>query len=163
MLAVSNTSPLSNLASVGRLDLLRSQFRELWIPSAVREELAAHPAEYVRVAIEDAIQSNWLRVAEIENSSLLFLMLSQLHRGEAEAIELALVRKAEIVVIDELEGRQVAARAGLRVTGVLGILLRAKQNGSLAEVRPVIEQLRAQAGFFISKPLEAKVIASAGE
>jgi len=55
MLAVSNTSPISNLASIGRLELLKSQFSELWIPDAVAEELAAHPDPVARAMIQNAI------------------------------------------------------------------------------------------------------------
>jgi hypothetical protein len=57
---------------------------------------------------------------------LLRVLLLQLHRGEAEAIALATDLKADIVLIDEQEGRQLASKTGLAVTGILGILLRAK-------------------------------------
>ena len=43
MLAVSNTSPISNLAIIGRLDLMKSQFPVVWIPTAVGDKLAANP------------------------------------------------------------------------------------------------------------------------
>jgi predicted nucleic acid-binding protein len=55
MLAASNTSPISNLASIGRLGLLQSQFSELWIPDGVAEELAAHPDPVVQTTIQTAI------------------------------------------------------------------------------------------------------------
>jgi predicted nucleic acid-binding protein len=41
MLVVSDTSPLSNLALIGRLDLLREQFSEVLMPPAVSHELSA--------------------------------------------------------------------------------------------------------------------------
>ena len=56
--------------------------------------------------------------------------------GEAEAIALATDLNADIVLIDEQEGRQLASRTGLAVTGVLGILLRAKRAGEIAAVKP---------------------------
>lgn len=62
MRAVSNTSPLSNLAFIQRLELLKSQADELWIPTAVEEELQAHPDPMARAAIEAAIQEQWIRV-----------------------------------------------------------------------------------------------------
>jgi len=43
MRAVSNTSPVSSLASIGRLSLLKSQFSDIWIPTAVSNELTLHP------------------------------------------------------------------------------------------------------------------------
>ena len=86
-----------------------------------------------------------------------------LHRGEAEAIALASGIGADIVIIDEQDGRQFAARAGLLVTGVLGILLRAKKNGSIPAIEPEIQALRTKARFFISPSLEAKMLSAAGE
>lgn len=163
MLAVSNTSPISNLASIGRSELLKSQFAAVWIPDAVFGELAAHPDSVAREMIQDAIRNEWIRVRSPEDSGLLRLLQLQLDRGEAEAIALATDLKADMVLIDEQERRQLASQAGLAVAGVLGILLRAKRMGEIASVKPEIGLLRAKARFFISFSLEAKVLAAAGE
>jgi predicted nucleic acid-binding protein len=96
-------------------------------------------------------------------ANLLHILLSALDPGEAEAIVLATDLKADIVIIDEQEAREFATRAGLPVTGVLGVLLRAKRTGRIPAVRHEIQALRATAGFFIAPALEAKVLASAGE
>ena len=163
MLAVSNTSPISNLAAIGRLELLRSQFSVLWIPTAVASELAAHPDPSAAEAIRAAIRDQWIRTATPKDSGLLKVLLLDLHRGEAEAIALASEMNADIVLIDEREGRGIAAEAGFSVTGVLGVLLRAKQTGEIKAVKPEIEALRFRARFFIAASLETKVLASAGE
>jgi hypothetical protein len=94
---------------------------------------------------------------------LLSILLSSLHKGEAEAIALATDMKADIVIIDEQEARQTATQAGLSVTGVLGILLRAKSAGKIGALRPEIQALRNRARFFIAPSLEAKVLTAAGE
>jgi predicted nucleic acid-binding protein len=52
---------------------------------------------------------------------------------------------------------------GLRATGVLGVLLRAKNKGQIQAVKPEVEALRTQARFFISSRLEEKVLGIAGE
>jgi uncharacterized protein len=148
MLAVSNTSPISNLASIGRLDLLKFQFSALWIPAAVADELAVHPDPAARGAIQTAIHEQWIKTAQ--TSTLLSILLSSLHKGEAEAIALATDLKADLVIIDEQEGPQTAKQAGLSVTGVLGILLRAKRVGAIPAVRPEIQALRDKARFFIA-------------
>ena len=41
MRAVSNTSPLSNLAIIGRLELLRERYERVVLPPAVKTELDA--------------------------------------------------------------------------------------------------------------------------
>jgi predicted nucleic acid-binding protein len=163
MLAVSNTSPISNLASIGRLGLLKSQFSELWIPDAVAEELAAHPDPVAQATIQNAIRTQWIKIRTPRDTGLLRLLLLQLHRGEAEAIALATDLHAEIVLIDEQEGRQLASKTGLVVTGVLGVLLRAKSNGKIAAIKPEMALLRHKAHFFVSLALEAKILSAAGE
>ena len=154
MRAVSDTSPLSNLAAIGRLPLLQSQFSEIWI-AAVRQELDAHLDAAVLRAIQAALRENWIRCASPAASPLLNVLSMHLHRGEAEAIALAADLKVDVIIIDEQEGRELAAHAGLYVTGLLGILLRAKRNGNIPGLEPEIQALRAKARFFIprlSKP-----------
>jgi uncharacterized protein len=163
MLAVSNTSPISNLASISRLELLRSQFSAIWVPGAVAEELLAHPDPPAKNLIQRAIEEQWIKVGKVGDSRLLRLLLLQLHQGEAEAIAFATELKADMVLIDEQEGRQLASRTGLAVTGVLGILLRAKRAGTLTAVKPEIDLLRSKAHFFIAAPLEARILSAARE
>ena len=156
MLSVSNTSPVSNLASIGRLELLKSQFAVVWIPDAVARELAVHPDPDARQAIQGAVREQWIRVGTPQDSRLLAVLLLQLHRGVAEAIALATDIKADIVLIDEQEARQIASRTGLVVTGILGILLRAKRDGHIAKIKPEIDLLRSKARSFVTVSLEAK-------
>ncbi len=163
MLTVSNTSPISNLASIGHLELLKSQFSVIWIPDAIAEELAAHPDPDARDAIQSAIREQWIRLGTPLDSRLLRVLMLQLHQGEAEAIVLATDIKADIVLIDEQEARQFASRTGLAVTGVLGILLRAKRDGHITKIKPEIDLLRSKAHFFVAASLEAKVLLAAGE
>ncbi len=163
MRAVSNTSPISNLAVIGRLDLLKSQFSEIWIPESVSKELGAHPDPVALAAIQDVLDKGWVRRASPSASPLLSLLSLHLHRGEAEAIALAVDLHADVVMIDEQEGRELAAQAGLQVIGVLGILLRAKREGQIPALKPEIQSLRRKGRFFIAPLLEAKVLAAAGE
>jgi predicted nucleic acid-binding protein len=162
MLAVSNTSPLSNLASIGRLELLKSQFSEVRIPSAVARELAAHPDPAATAALDAALRE-WIRIVPPEDTPLFRMLRRQVDSGEAEAIALAADLKADIVIIDEQEGRALARQAGLSVTGTLGVLLRAKRSGLIRLIKPEIQALRNRARFFLSASLEAEVLSAAGE
>ena len=114
-------------------------------------------------AIQAAIREKWIKTALPQSSTLLGILLSSLHKGEAEAIALATDMRADIVIIDEQEARQTAIQAGLSVTGVLGILLRAKRAGKIRALAPEIQALRNKARFFIAPSLEAKVLTAAGE
>jgi predicted nucleic acid-binding protein len=163
MRAVSNTSPISNLAAIGRLWLLKSQFSEIWTPAAVSQELDAHPDPTALEAIHTAFREAWIKPAPAPESHLLDILCLYLHRGEAETIALGSHLRVDLVIIDEQEGRQFALATGLGVTGVLGILLRAKQSGQIPAIRPEIQSLREKARFFIAPSLEAKLLAAAGE
>lgn len=105
MRAVSNTSPISNLAAIGRLRLLQSQFSEIWIPAAVSQELGAHPDPVALAAIRGAMGEAWIKQAPMPASRLADVLSLHLHGGEAETIALAADLKAEIVIVDEQEGR----------------------------------------------------------
>jgi len=160
---VSNTSPLLNLAIIGHLSLLRQQFGEIWIPPAVIEELRVEEDLPGSHAVREAVDLGWLRVKRVEDQALVKILQRDLDDGEAEAIALALQMKANRVLLDEREGRRVAKSLGLKVTGVLGILLRAKHEGHLPSLQEAMEQLQEQAGFRIGRELFADILREGGE
>ncbi len=86
MLAVSNTSPISNLAWIGRLGLLWLQMPEFRIPTAVERELNDHPDAIAREAILTAMRERRIIVQEPKETELRSLLRQQLHSGEADAI-----------------------------------------------------------------------------
>ncbi len=163
MLVVSDTSPLSNLAIIGRLELLREQFAEVWMPTAVARELAALNASPAQAALSDAMQSAWLKEMPLPVSAPFPEELRGLDAGETEALRLALSIPADGVLIDEKEGRRRASRLGIRTVGVLGVIIAAKQSGAIPSLRAEIDRLRRDAGFYVDRPLEARLLASVGE
>lgn len=117
MVAVSDTSPISNLALIGRLSLLQSQFDEILIPNAVQAELDLMPNPGAKSSIERAKQEGWLRHCSVSNARLAAALGNDLDKGEAEAITLATEIHADVLLIDEKEGRSFARQAGLAVRG----------------------------------------------
>jgi predicted nucleic acid-binding protein len=128
MVVVSNTSPLSNLAIVGRLTLLRDQFGSVLVPAAVRRELMQLRHAAAAQLLDAAFRDGWLQVSPLLRPVPGHLGAG-LHAGEAEALALALERRADLALLDDGDARRRAAEAGVRISGVLGVLLRAKQNG----------------------------------
>jgi hypothetical protein len=61
MVVASDTSPISNLAVIGRLSLLRSQFSEIWIPGAVQSELHQLSDPAAVKGIQQALQDGWIK------------------------------------------------------------------------------------------------------
>lgn len=162
MLVVSNTSPLSNLAIIGQLDLIREQLGEVLIPSAVHSELAQNPQPAARAVLEAAISQNWIRVTTLAGA-VPVRIAGGLHSGEAETLALALERQASLVLLDESAARLRAKEHGLTVTGVLGILRLAKKTGRIRSLKEQMTRLRGEARFFISPALEKALLISVGE
>jgi hypothetical protein len=163
MPVVSNTSPISNLAIIEKLDLLRVQFQKILIPEAVDRELKALSNPRARAAVESALTQGWLEVRAVGPFPLPKLLSLNLHEGESEAIALAVEVNASRVLLDEREARAAALVLNLKITGVLGVLLRAKQQGDIVILGLVIEQLRKEAHFFVAPDLERHLLESAGE
>lgn len=102
----------------------------------------------------------------INNNFQLIEILSNynnIHQGEAEAIILALELGANLLLMDEKKGRELALFYNLKVTGLLGILLQAKHQNIINSVKPLIDNLRQKADFRISKILYHAILKEANE
>jgi len=157
---VVDTSPLLFLAKLERLDLLRQGADSIYIPQAVWEEVRAKP-DTAYIQIKRAV-SVWLKVATVTNTEAVELLLADLDWGEAEAIVLAKTFKADYVLLDDLDARRFARRAGLKPVGTLGILLAARLRGEIPLIRLEIDRLQAL-GFRASTELIKAVLQEAGE
>lgn len=163
MPVVSNTSPVLNLAIIDQLSLLHEQFGEIWIPTAVLGELRVGEDLPGSQAVRRALEAGWLRVEEVKDQTLAQVLQRDLDKGEADAIVLALQMKAGRVLLDEREGRRIAKSLGLNVTGVLGVLLRARREGKLSSLQKAMEALRERAGFRIGMELYTDLLRESGE
>jgi predicted nucleic acid-binding protein len=147
---VSNTSPITNLAAIGRVDLLRLLYGSVQIPTAVFEELTSQPNQPGGAEVQSF---PWISTRPVRNRTLISSLLGELDPGEAEAIALSIESQADLLLIDDRLGRRVAARLGLRFTGLIGVLFEAKQRGHVVTIKPVLDELIQQAGFWISDTL----------
>jgi predicted nucleic acid-binding protein len=163
MLAVSNTSPVLNLAIIGQLDLLHQQFGQVWLPQAVADELRIEQDLPGSAAIRTARQAGWLLTERVNDQVRVAILRRDLDEGEAEAIALALQKHADWLLLDERDARRAAKPLGLRVTGVLGILLKARRQGQLPSLREALDQLRDLADFRIGTPLYDELLRAAQE
>ncbi|MCG8459590.1 MAG: DUF3368 domain-containing protein [Holophagales bacterium] len=161
MIVVSDTSPITNLASIEKLHLLPTLFGTIHVAKGVEAELAAggrrHPGS------QEIEEAPWVELHTVEDTSLVRALRRDLDLGEAETLALGLSLGATVVLMDEREGRHLASHLGLEPLGVLGILLMAKRRGTLEEIEPSLEALRHRAGFFIGDALYERVLAAAGE
>ncbi len=157
MIIVSNTTPIISLASIGKLGILKALFSKIIIAKAVYQEIKAKESygyheidqEYIQVkAIQGKIDTN--------------LLLSQLDLGEAETIILAKEINADFVIIDEKLGYKMAKNSGLNATRTLSVLLNAKQNGIITEIKPLLDKMISN-GRWYSKKVYEQILMRAGE
>lgn len=162
MIVVSNSSPLFYLYLLGRLDLLQKLYTEIWIPNAVYREMVLQAKDKDRAqAIDNA---KWISLTVLKSSSKVIDLCRKtgLDRGEAEAICLAFEKKADIVLIDERDGREYAESQGLYVMGVVGVLLTAKTAKLLPKIKADLDKLRTT-NFRMSYQLYEYALTQAGE
>jgi uncharacterized protein len=117
MRAVSDTSPISNFAIIDRLDLFRERYGTVTIPEGVKEELDELTHSAAKGRILAAINDGWL---EVKTNATPASLPTPLDPGETAAITLALQEKADVLLMDELRGREVARSLGIKVAGILG-------------------------------------------
>ncbi len=163
---VSDSSTLIHLAGIGRLDLLRHFFGEIFIPQAVFREVVVEGGDRPAARIVGAaVNEGWIRVATDPLPDAAILRENgRLHDGESEAIALILVRgPGGLLLMDEAHGRQVAQQRGISVSGILGVLLRAKQEARIPNVSAELERLRRDSGFYLHDALVQRVRLLAGE
>ncbi len=161
MIVVANTSPLTNLAAIGQFDLLRRLYGQVHIAAGVWQELNAGGQHWPGRG--EVAGAGWIEQHTVQNRSLVTALQRDLDWGEAETIALALELEAGLAILDEWEGRRAAKRLGLRVIGVVGLLLEAKGRGLVKEVRPHLDALRQTAGFYLADSLYAHALSLVGE
>jgi hypothetical protein len=132
------------------------------VPPAVREELSRLGNSGAKCALEEAFAQGWLRAILLQEP-VSTAIRSGLHSGEAESLALALEVRAAMIILDDGDARRRAVELGLEITGVLGILLKAKRTGQIPSLSDEIKRLRAEAHFFVAPALEKRLVAGAGE
>ncbi len=153
---VINAGPLILLDKIDALDIIGALPCRFICPPAVRREIDAGIHRN-----NTPIQPPWLTVKPLTSPVSSFAELA-IDQGEAEVIQLALENGIARVCLDDLRGRKIARRFGLRVTGLLGLLAWAKELGILPRMRPLTERL-VEVGGRYSRQLLAIALREAGE
>lgn len=124
MIVFSNTTPFIALSCIGQLELLPRLFKEVYVVTEVIEECAVGG----HIEVPDLRQLGWIREVQSTEEIKISILL-ELDKGEKYTLQMAKQLNADRVIIDEKMGRDIAEYLDLKVTGTLGILLKAKQNG----------------------------------
>jgi predicted nucleic acid-binding protein len=152
MIVVSNATPIISLASIGRVDILKHFFDKLYIPQAVYDEIKSKKA-YGYKEIDD----DFFEVAHIKDKFAQNILLNDLDLGEAQTIVLAKEMNADIVLIDETIGYNLAKSQQLKVKRTLSFLIASKKKGYIDEVAPLLDEM-LEKGRWISRKVYRDVL-----
>ncbi len=155
---VSNTTPIISLLKLNRLELLKQLYAQIYIPLAVYNEIEAGKAKEF---YKDLSKIDWIKIVGIQDEQAVKYFLD-LDSGEAEAIVLATELNADLIILDEKLGRFHAKHADLKVTGTIGILLKAKTEGLIYELSPLLNELTKK-NVWISEKLKREILIKTGE
>lgn len=157
---VSNASPLINLARVGQFGLLAVLYGQIVIPQAVYHEVVVRGRG--RDGCREVSEASWIESRSPGDELAVRALTTELGQGEASAIVLAQELQASLLLLDEIRGRRIARGLGLHVHGTLGILARARREGHVARLQPLLDLLRAK-GTWIDQELYAETLRLVGE
>jgi len=162
--AISDSSTLIHLSKIGRLHLLREFHKRILVAPAVWREVVEEGRGWPGSSeLKEAKQAGWIEVVDPTNRTLIHFLRKDLHEGESETIALAVENDPEVVFLDESEARRIARVYGLNITGVIGILIRAKREEMIPSQREEFDRLRDKAGFWIGEDVYMKALRSSKE
>jgi predicted nucleic acid-binding protein len=146
---ISNTSCLIALDNIGMIYILKNLYDKIIISKEVSHEFGK--------PVED-----WIIIKQVKNRNYLKILNALVDLGEASTIALALEITDALTILDDSKARKLAKNLGVKYTGLLGILLKAKEKNVISSVKDVLLKLKS-ANFFINDAIEKEVLRLANE
>ena len=147
---IVNSTPLIALCHVNKLSVLKQLYGEITIPKAVYDEISVKSDSVCKKEVDESLE--WIHIQNIKNDMAKAMFKSQLHEGEVEVMILAMEQQADVVIIDDQNAKKYAKYLNLPVTGTLGILIKAKKNGFITELKPILD-IMVKNGIYIKPSL----------
>jgi predicted nucleic acid-binding protein len=161
MIVVADTSVILNLCRVQHEHLLQRLFKRVLIPAEVADEFTR--LTKIQKRFSGLTLPAWIEISSAPQTFPPEVIQAQLDIGESAAIALCLNQKADVLLIDEKMGRDIAIRLGIRIVGIAGVLIDAKNEKLISSVKALLSRLENEAGFWISLDLRQHVLQLAGE
>ena len=139
---VVDTSPLIALSIVGKLDILKKVFDEIYIPEKVYQEVVIKGEGLI--GAKEVKSAKWIKIKKVKVPLLYSPFITGIDEGEIQVLALTREIDADFAIIDEYLGRNVAKALNIPVKGTLGILLIAyyKSLISKEELLKVVNKLK---------------------
>ena len=125
------------------------------IPKAVADEIGTKPGEE-NDQVQALLKKGTLQLKQVSEKILAELPID-LGRGEREAIALVIDSGADLVILDDRQGRLVSRDRGLSVTGTVGVLIEAKERGFIPSLRPEMDRL-IEAGMWVNEVFYHRIL-----
>jgi len=146
---ISNSSCIIVLENIDMLWILKELYDEILITEEVSTEFGKQ-------------EKNWIKIKRVKNKNYVDILNNFVDLGEASTIALALEMKNYSMILDDYKARKLAKNLGLRFTGTLGVILKAKRQGIIPLVSEVTDRLKTK-HFHMSDQLINNVLKLAGE
>lgn len=159
-IVIVNTSPLFYLHRLGYFHLLEKLYDQIIIPHAVMAELeegGKHGEDVPKIR-----DYNWIKVIDVKIVPAFIKMIPDLGQGESEVLALGCEEIDPLLIIDDGLARKIAKLHTFKLTGTAGVLLRAKSEGYITEIKTAIEGLKG-VGFYLNNELIADILKISGE
>lgn len=146
---ISDTTCLIILTKINEIEILSKLYSQVLTTDEVQKEFG-QPLPV------------WIEIKSPKDKSKLHLIEQQIDKGEASAIALALEIPECTIILDDLKARKVAESYGLKITGTLGILIKARNTGVIKSIKPYLEKIK-NTDFRLTDEIENEVLKQAGE
>ena len=134
---IANSSIIIAFSIIEKMEILKELYQEIIIAEEVKNELL----KGINKSGADFLRYKWIKVKKVKEPKLKEYLSYNLDIGEAETIALAEELNADLVLLDDYLGRKFALLRNLKITGTIGILIKAKQKGLINQVKPLIDKL----------------------
>jgi predicted nucleic acid-binding protein len=146
---ISDTSCFIILSNIGELDLLQKVYGHIITTQEIANEFGE-------------ILPDWVFIQSVNDKYRQQLLEMQIDKGESSAIALALEIPDCIIILDDFKARKIATQLGLNFTGTIGVIIKAKLNGVIPSIKPLLLKIR-ETDFRLTSELELFALREAGE
>jgi len=136
---IADASTIIALEKINSLSILCKIYSEVIIPEAVAKEIGN-------------VSLQCLLIRKVESTLIQFL-IENLNAGKGEAEVIALAQQTGLkVLIDDAKARKLADNLGLKLSGTIGVLIKAEKLGLIVSASAKVKELKEK-GFFVSDNL----------
>lgn len=160
MKVVCDSTVLIGLSKIGKIELLKEVYKEVYIPEAVFTEIVGKGKE--KPGVKEVEDAKWIHKKAVKDKLTIEILAAEMGRGEAEVLVLGKELNADWLIVDDERARVAAVSAKFQIIGLAGILLLAKQLNLISSVKPLFDELQNK-GFRLSDEIRREILKKAGE